>query len=277
MRNLFLFLWRNNFTLMFLFLESICVYLLVKNNSYQSASYFNATNKVVISVNESVNYVKEYLNLRSNNEYLTKENALLRNQLSELTGFNPASSIAITDTFHHQQYSYVPAKIINNTVNRRNNFLTLNRGFNDSIRNEMAVISSNGIIGIVKDVSPHFCTVMSVLHKDMKVSVRFKKNNYFGSLVWNGGEPRIATLLDIAKHVTFTKGDTIVTTAYSSIFPEGIMVGTVANSAVKSGDNFYTIDVLLSTNFNNVSSAYVVRNLYKEEQKKLEATQAHDN
>jgi rod shape-determining protein MreC len=134
----------------------------------------------------------------------------------------------------------------------------------------MGVISSSGVVGIVKDVSPHYCTVMSVLHKNTQISTGFKNSNYFGSLIWDGKNSRVATLMEIAKHVRFNKGDTLVTTVYSAIFPKGVLVGTIAGWELRPGDNFYKIDVLLSTNFSNLSHVYIVDNLLKQEQWELE-------
>jgi rod shape-determining protein MreC len=169
-----------------------------------------------------------------------------------------------------QQYTFVNARVVNNSIGRRNNFITLDKGTSNGVEKDMGVISSSGVVGIVKDVSLHYCTVMSVLHKNTKISTRFKNSNYFGSLVWNGENHREATFLEIAKHVKFKTGDTLVTTVYSSIFPEGIMVGVVKSWELKPGDNFYKINVKLSTNFANLSHVYIVDNLMKREQLELE-------
>jgi rod shape-determining protein MreC len=177
----------------------------------------------------------------------------------------------IKDTLRKQQYTYITARVINNSVNRRNNYLTLDKGSLQGIEKDMGVISSSGVVGIVKDVSKHYCTVMSVLHKNTRISARFNHNNYFGSPVWDGNDSREATLLDIAKHVKFSVGDTLVTTVFSSIFPEGVMVGVVKESNIKKGDNFYKITVNLSANFLNLSHVYIVNNLLKKEQQELEA------
>lgn len=271
MRNLFLLLWRNNFTLLFLLLWSVCFYLVFRNNNFQQTSAFNSANKVAGSVLETVNTVKEYLYLRENNESLARENSKLKGMLSESRYEHDSSDVTITDTLLHQQYTYMSARVVNNSVNRRNNYLTLNRGSLHGVKKDMGVISSSGVVGIVKDVSDHYCTVMSVLHKNTSISTRFKKNNYFGSLVWNGGDPSVATLKEVAKHVKFSKGDTLVTTVYSLVFPEGVMVGVVKDWEVKAGDNFYTINVKLSTSLANLSHVYIVDNLMKKEQKELEA------
>ena len=271
MRNLFILLWRNHFTLLFLLLWTFCFYLVIKNNNFQQVSVFNSTNKVVATVMEGVNYIKEYINLKENNANLARENANLKTLMPESFYEVSALKQVVQDTLRKQQYAYINAQVVNNSVNRRNNYLTLDKGSLHGINKDMGVISSTGVVGIVKDVSDHYCTVMSVLHKNTRISTRFSKSNYFGSLIWEGENPRLATLTDIAKHVKFKTGDTLVTTMYSSIFPEGIMVGTVMGSDIRKGENFYRIHVVLSTNFSNLSHVYVVVNLMKDEQLRLEA------
>lgn len=272
MRSLFLLLWRNNFTLLFLLLWTLCFYLIFNNNNFQQIAFINSTNRVVATVLEGVNYVKEYVNLKENNASLARENANLKSILPESYYNTEALRTAIADSIYKQQYFFVTARVVNNSVNRRNNFLTLDKGKIHGIQKDMGVISSSGVVGIVKDVSDHYSTVMSVLHKNTKISTRFKNNNYFGSLVWEGEDSRKATLLEIAKHVKFNVGDTVVTTVYSSVFPEGVMVGTVEDSELKTGDNFYKIKIKLSTNFFNLSHVYIVNNLQKAEQLELEST-----
>ena len=270
MKSLFLLLWRNNFTLLFLLLWSISFYLVVSNNNFQQVSVFNSTNKVVASILEAVNYVKEYINLKENNASLARENSNLKSLLPGTWYENNALRTMVNDTTRSQQYSYITARVVNNSINRRSNYLTLDKGSLQGVQKDMGVISSAGVVGIVKDVSRHYCTVMSVLHKNTRISTRFKKNNYFGSLVWEGSDSREATLLEIAKHVKFQIGDTLITTVYSSIFPEGVMVGVVKSSELKPGDNFYKITVTLSTNFGNLSHVYIVDNLLKNEQRQIE-------
>jgi rod shape-determining protein MreC len=270
MRNLFILLWRNNFTLLFLLLLTFSFYLIIQNNNFQQVSVFNSTNRAAATVLQAVNYVKEYVNLRENNANLARENANLKSMMPESFYDINALKTVIEDTLRKQQYSYINARVVNNSVNRRSNYLTLDKGSLHGVEKDMGVVSSKGVVGIVKDVSPHYCTVMSVLHKNSRVSTRFKNSNYFGSLVWDGTNHSEATLLDIAKHVKFKPGDSLVTTTYSAVFPEGIPVGVVKESEVRKGDNFYRITVTLSTNFDNLSHVYIVNNLLKKEQTKLE-------
>jgi rod shape-determining protein MreC len=278
MRLLFLLLWRNNFTLLFVLLLSFCFYLMVQNSKFQQASVLNASNAVVANTMQGVNYVREYINLKANNEQLAKENANLQNRLKESMYGSSVMRDTIHDTLFLQQYSYITARVINNSINRRNNYLTLDKGSVNGIKPEMGVISSQGIIGIVKQVSPHFCTVMSLLHKDTRVSAKFKKNEFFGSLVWDGEDPHYGTLKEIDKTVPVKRGDTIVTTAFSSIYPSGLMIGTVENSEVESGSHFHNIKVKFSASFQNLSYVYIIDHLLKNEQRSLEeATSQNDH
>lgn len=271
MKSLFLLLWRNNFTLLFVLLWSLSFLLVIKNNNFQQVSVFNSTNKVVASVLEAVNYVKEYINLKENNASLARENSNLKSLLPGTWYENKALRTVVDDSLRTQQYTYITGRVVNNSINRRSNYLTLDKGSIHGIEKDMGVISSAGVVGIVKDVSEHYSTVMSVLHKNTRISTRFKNSNYFGSLVWDGVDSKEATLLEIARHVKFKTGDTLVTTVYSAIFPEGVMVGVVKDSELKTGDNFYKITVKLSTNFNNLSHVYIVDNLLKNEQQQLES------
>ena len=158
----------------------------------------------------------------------------------------------------------------------RNNYLTLNKGEKDGIQNDMAVITSTGIVGQVKDVSDNFCTVMSVLHSKVTISSKIKKDGSYGPLTWDGVDFRYATLTDIPTHVRLAKGDTIVTTAFSRTFPENILIGTVESFERPSGKYFYTIKVKLSTDFKKLTYVYIVKNIHKAEQEELETRSETD-
>jgi len=276
MRNLFLFLWKYNFFIVFLLLEGFCTYLIVQNNNFQRASFINSSNQVTAEVNSWVNSISEYINLRTTNEALSRENAALKSLIPDIYYVDSALKHQSVDSIHKQQYSFITAKVVNNSVNRRNNYLTLNRGSRQGIVPEMGVVSGQGIVGIVKDVSEHYCSVMSFLHKDSRISARIKKNGYIGSMVWDGYDPVHASLKDIAKHVPLTRGDTIVTSSFSSIFPEGIMIGIVEEVKPGAGENFQNIKVRLSTPFGNLSYVYIIGNLLKTEQRALEEPAKND-
>ena len=277
MRNLFLFLWKYNFFIFFLILEAFSGYLIVQNNNFQRASFINSTNKVAAEVNTMVSAVTEYINLRAANDALSRQNASLRTLIPDVFYIDSALKQLVVDTIHKQQYTFLTAKVVNNSINRRNNYLTLNKGSMQGIKPEMGVVSAEGIVGIVKDVSEHYCSVLSFLHKDTRISARFKKSGYIGSMVWEGSDATHGALTDIAKHVKISLGDTIVTSSFSSIFPEGVMIGTVDEVDPNTGNNFQDIRVKLSTSFGNLTYVYIISNLYKDEQRKLEENQTNDH
>ena len=277
MRNLFLFLWKYNFFLLFLFMESLCIYLVVRNNNFQQASVFNSANKVAANIQSVVNSVTEYINLKTENNALARENSALRSYIPDATYLDSVQRRFQNDTVYKQQYTFMTARVINNSINRRNNYLTLNKGSKHGVVPEMGVVCSEGIVGIVKDVSENFCTVRSFLHKDVIISSRFKKNGYFGPLVWEGFDASEGSLKGIARHVNVQKGDTIITTSFSAMFPEGILIGRVSEVDKNTGDDFYSIKVKLSTQFGSLSHVYIVSNLLKGEQRQLESATIDDH
>ncbi len=271
MRNLINFLIRSWFIILFIVLQGVALFLLFNNNSFHKASFVNSSNVVAGRVMETESEITDYFNLKAANRDLAEENARLRSVLPTAFAVADKKFFLKNDTLFYQQYYFTSAKVVNNSVDRRNNYLTLNKGSLEGIMPQMGVISPRGIVGVVKDVSPHYCTVLSLLHKAVRVSAKIKKNDYFGSLVWDGANPDYAYLNDIASYVKLTKGDTIITTSYSDIFPEGIMVGTVESFDEKGTDAFHKIKVRLSTNFNNLSYVYVIKDVTRSERDSLEA------
>lgn len=270
MRNLITFIWKNYFFFMFLLLEVLCIYLVVQNNYFQRASFVNSSNDMSAKILKTSADVEEYFFLKTENEKLAKENAELRSRSLASFAMVVDNKFLVNDTTYRQKYTYTTSKVVNNSTSRRNNFLTLDKGTNNGIRNNMAVITSTGVVGQVKDVSENFCTVMSLLNSKTTISSKIKKDGSYGPLTWEGDDFRFATLHDIPTHVRLVKGDSIVTSAYSLTFPENIMIGTVESFERKSGEYFYTVQVRLSTEFKKLSHVYIVNNLLKQEQEELE-------
>lgn len=270
MRNLIRFIEKNAILFLFLILEGFAFYLLFQNHNFHRASFLNSTNKISGGIYAQYSEFTDYLNLKEVNLQLAKENERLRelqiNSYEKLFGPN----FLINDTIYQQQYLYTKAKIINNSVNKQNNYLTLNIGSKNGVKNGMGVVAPNGVVGIVQNVSPHFSTVVSLLHGSSKISVKLKKTNYFGSMQWDGKDYRQGILYDIPKHVELSIGDTVVTSGYSSTFPANITVATIADFNQPKGDNFYNIKLNFSMDFKNLSYVYVVKNIRSTEQKELE-------
>ncbi|MCY1632797.1 rod shape-determining protein MreC [Marinifilum sp. D737] len=270
MKNLLHFIVRFHFTILFIVFEIFCLLLLVNYNNYQKSEFLNSSNAISGGIYQKVSSVTDYLSLAKTNEELNRENVRLRNLLHSSYKLTTDSSFIFLDTIYKQQYIYRTAKIINNSVNKQLNYITLNKGKIHGIEREMAVVTDNGVVGVVKSVSDNFASVISVLNDRLRISAKLKGNNYHGSLIWDGVDYRKAMLKDIPFHVKIAKGDTIVTSGYSAIFPEGLQLGVVDEVMTSSGSNFQNIKVLLSNDFKSLSYVKVVGDLMKEERLKLE-------
>lgn len=217
-----------------------------------------------------INGATEYLNLKTVNKTLAQENATLRNKLKTAKYEAFVNNVEVYDSAYAQQFIYIPAKVVNNSVNHQKNFMTINRGRRQGVEKDMAVISSNGVVGIVNSVSNNFATVISILHRDFKVSAKFSENNYFGTVFWDGKDPRKINFSDIPHHVEVKKGQKVITNSFSNIFPSGIPLGVVDTFSVDKNSNFYDITIDLSTDIRNIEYVYVVKDLLKYERKNLE-------
>ena len=275
MRNFFLFLLREHFFFLFFVLEIISFILIIQNNYYQKSVFINSSNELAGNVFSTFNNISQYFSLKDENKRLSKENAKLLNEAKKFyiinnnNIFQHYDTIFHDDTLYSQQYEFISAKVINSSVNKRNNYLTISKGYKSGITKDMGVITSNGIVGIVMDVSPNFSTIISILHKDSKISAKIKKNGHLGTVIWNGGDYCMAQLIDVPTHVKLTIGDTIISSGNSTSFPEGILIGTILNYKIEKGDNFYSISIKLSTDFNNISYAYIIKNIMKDELDKI--------
>jgi rod shape-determining protein MreC len=270
-KNLFAFFIKHNFVFIFLFLQLICVLLMVRHSGVQGSRILNSSNQVVAGVYETAAGTKEYFSLKNENDKLALENATLRNLLKTNYFITPLKEFTRRDTFYKQQYSYLSAKVVNSSINKRRNFLTLNVGSAQGIKQDMAVMSSDGIVGIVTNVSTNFSSVMSVLHKDVRVNCQLKKDGSYGPLVWDGSDYRYCLLTDIPTHAKMKSGDTVITSELSGIFPEGIVVGTIDSYERRQNEDFFTAKVKLSSDMKKVNHVYVIKNKFKGERDSLEA------
>jgi rod shape-determining protein MreC len=244
--------------------------MIVNNTYYQRAIIIKTSNRITGSVNKSFNTISEYFFLRKTNKLLADENARLHNLMKDAYMGRDVTTFTRNDTIYLQQYQYISAKVIGNSVNKRNNYLLLNKGWRHGIQSEMAVISSQGVVGIVKDASDNFCSVMSVLNSQSHISAKIKKNNQTGTVIWDGPDYRFGTLKDIPGHVLVDIGDSIVSSGYSQIFPEGIMVGIITDYSLVEGNNFYIIQIKFSVDYNQLCYVEVVKDLLKKEKQTLE-------
>lgn len=239
--------------------------MLIQSHYYQASRFASSSHAWSGQILENFRRSTDYLALKDINDILAEENALLKNK--------SLKSTAQANATQKGQYQYISAKVIKNSYNKRNNYLTINKGTLHGIENGMGVCINDGVVGIVRDVNKHYATVMSVLNKNTVISTRFAKSNHFGELLWDGKSHHFAQLHSVEKYVEVSVGDSLITNSFSSIFPEGITLGTVNRFEREETENFYTIEVDLSVDFSNIDYVYVIKDLLKKERLKLESKQ----
>lgn len=263
--------------LLFLVLEFYALYMVARYNKKQNEIYQSSANLVSGFVYENASTVRNYFSMQAVADSLARENAELRTQLEAskyiavqergTVRFPLDTSTIRPDTAQKkdviQQFNYIAAEVISNSVSRNDNYMTINRGSNHGIQMGMAVISPDGIVGIVRNITPHYAQVMSILNKRISITAMIKRNRYFGSLVWDGINPRMMTLDNIPKHADVMRGDTIMTSGFSEAFPGEMRIGRVVDFRVKNG--FHSIDVELWNDLSNIRYVYVVENLMQAE------------
>lgn len=271
MRNLLNFIVRYYFFFLFLLLETVAILLVIQNQYYQRAFFASSANFVAGHLFSASSNLTDYFNLAKVNRQLSEENARLL-ELSEHSFLRANGDTSlINDSTFIKRFEFITAEIINNSVNRRDNHLTLNKGRKHGIEPDMGVITYNGVVGIVANVSNNFSSVVSLLHKDMQISAKLKKNDHIGSLIWEGYNYRYASLIYIPPHVELAQGDTVVTSGFSVIFPPDIFIGVIEDFEIKRGDNFYTARIKLALDFNNLKHVMVVNDLMNEEIRELQS------
>ena len=276
MRNVFLFIRRHFNFLFFLVLQIIALSFLFRYNKFHEAAFLNVSTEITGRINERYNGIEYYFQLKKTNDALVRENFALRQQLKE--NFEAPDSLRrlILDTIKVDsgktflKYKIMEAKVVNNTIGSQTNYLTIHRGFAQGVRPNMGVTGPQGIIGSVVNVSENFATVMSMLHRQFKVVAKLKHGSETGTIDWDGQSPLFVTLRNIPKSARVNKGDTVLTTQISSLFPANLMVGTVYEIVPDNTSNFYILKIKPATNFSNIEYAYVIDNLQFDEQKKLE-------
>ncbi len=241
-------------------------------------SFFaSAANEVTGRINSQYSGFREYFTLKETNRSLTAENARLKNLLASnfytLTDGKKyvVDSLVKDSTGRYRKFTYLPARVVGNSYNSQSNFMTLERGSDEGVKKGMAVTGPDGIVGVVVEVSSHYSKVMSLIHRNSKVSAMLKRDNNTGSLEWDGTDPGYVTLKNVTKGAKVSKGDTILTSNYSANFPPKLMIGTVAEIASESASNFYSLKIKTATNFFSIQYVYLIENVRYAEQTQLES------
>ena len=277
MRNVFLFIQRYFVFLVFLVLQGVALWMLFKYNRFHHAVFLGVASEVTGTINTRVDKVDDFFHLSEENRRLHHMNDSLLNQLrSNFVPFDTTAKL-VTDSTRYdsitriRRYFYRDAKVVYNSVNEESNYLQLNRGYDQGIRENMAVISSSGeAVGVVVNVSKNFSQVMSLLHVKSRVTAALKKTGDYGTLEWNGEDPHFLTLRGIPRNVEVARGDTVVTSVYSYNFPPGFMVGRVEAIETEKASGFYILKVRTAVNFRNIQQVFVVENLQRDEQLQLQ-------
>ena len=272
MKRLFQFIYYYRAFFTFLFFEIICALIIAGSGKYQSSTFFNTANFISSTVFTVKNDIGNYFSLKKHNRDLARENAFLRQIISESEQNRKLSlpDYQGTDSAFTNQYEYITAKVINNSVRRINNYLTINKGKKDGVEPGMGVISSWGIVGKIRASSRDFSTVFSLLHSDMLVSSEIRRNNVICTTTWTGEDPDHADLMYVPRHIKIFKGDTVVTSGYNAMFPENIPIGVIDNFWINENETFYHIKVKLATDFRTISYVYVIKNNFSAEKDSLE-------
>ena len=282
MRNLLNFFLRYSSWFVFLFYALLSCYLLFTRNPYQHHVYLTSANAVASGIYEVTGNVTSYEGLRDINDDLQRRNAaleaevvMLRTQNKHLRQDILQDSLRSLDSVG--RFEFVIASVINNSVIRPYNYITIDKGTADGLAPEMGVMDQNGVVGVTNVVGKHHSRIISLLNPNFRLSCKLRGNSAFGSLVWDGRNPSEALLEELPKQVRFHKGDTIITSGYSAMFPEGIPVGTVIGSTRGEDDNFHTLRIRLLTDFTTLSTVKVISNRDIVDIKEVEAEEVHSS
>ncbi|MFA5814591.1 MAG: rod shape-determining protein MreC [Bacteroidales bacterium] len=270
MQNLLRLIIRFSFQIIFVILEVIALTLVFQRNPLPHARFFQLSEDVNGFFYTQTNHFIRFFHLTDENSILVTENARLRNELAR----RPLKSSGRDSITIFSQpgyvFDYIPAQVVNNSINKQNNYITLNVGYSQGVRQDMGVVGPEGIVGVIRNVSANFSTVISVLNSKFKGSVKLSSNNYFGTLSWPGHDYKEAIVTEIPGHINVYIGDTIITSGLTTLFPEGEMVGRVKKVDRTPAGTFYELKVSLTQDFKKLTKVYVIRNFNKVEQEKLE-------
>lgn len=277
MRNIIRFFLQIRIVLLFIFLEIIAGIFIARQNVYHKAAFFNSSMEINARILAIRSEIVSYFSLREENQRLLEENAYLRSRMESSFIISDKKVFEVNDTLYRQQFEYVTATVISYSNNQRNNYLTIDKGIDQGIVKGMGVYSPNGVIGVVDHCSKNYSLVRSFLHSSVQISTKVERLGAVGTAVWDGVNFNYAYLNDIPLHVGVKPGDTLVTSRFSSIFPEGILLGFVENVNTDETRAFYKIRFRLSVDFSKIEGVYVIRNLVKEELDELQNVELEYN
>ncbi|MEN9448567.1 MAG: hypothetical protein RJA25_1857 [Bacteroidota bacterium] len=268
MRGIYYLLSRFYVLITFVLLEIFALTLVYKSHKYQEVRFLNTSGTITGTIMEYAHGINTFIHLGKNNEILLKENAQLKQQLT-LQNNIPIDSSLLKNA-NTYRFNYIPANIVNNSINKSVNYITIDKGTIDGIQKGLGVISSNGVVGIITNVSEHFSLAISVISVKTLIGVRHKKTNALGNLNWKGDNPFILQVDGFSKTLPIKKNDTIITAGFSSIFPPDLPVAIVKSLEPDESTSFFNVDVKLTNDVSSLRYVYVVKNEKKKELDALE-------
>ena len=271
MQQIINFLIRNKNNILFLLLLGFSLFLTIQAHSYQKSRFVSSANFLSGGIYSWRNEINEYFRLEDYNRRLLEENEELRSRLAALEDTSAVASYTDTISFE-DDINFKAAEVINNNYANRNNYITLKGGAESGIERDMGVVTSEGIVGIVENVSDNYATAISILNSNSKINAQLKRSNHFGTLIWNGDDPNIVQLIDVPAIAPITQGDTIITGGRSLIFPKGLPIGTISGFTTDPTESYYIIDIELFNDMTNIGYVYVIENPEKEEIQELQNT-----
>lgn len=267
MRNIFLFIRRYFNLLIFLALQVISIYFIVHYSTYHTAAFGNIANQITGKVNTQYSNIERYFYLKKTNDSLVKANETLYNKLKmdfelpDTTSRQGIDSVMVDSILQFRKYTYLHARVVANSVSAQNNYIVLSKGTAGKLKVGMGVVDpNNAVVGITTDVTEDFAVVMSLLHKDSHISGKLLKTGETGTLSWDGVEPNMVTLTNIPKSAKIAKGDSVITSGFSTSFPKGIMIGTVEAVYKEVSTSNFKIKLRTSANFYNLQYVYAIDN-----------------
>ncbi len=260
MLRIFQFLYRVRAFFLFAFLEFLAMWMIVANNSPQGAAFFNSSNEVVGWALKQQADIIQFFSLVDANAALVDENARLKQELLELQ-VRPDSMPLVIDSALEATFELKGARVVANSLRFSQNYLNLDKGSKDGIKPGMGVFNSQGIVGRVKSVSENYAVAFSVLNTNLLISAKIKSSDVFGSVRWDGSNTSEVQLLYVPRHVKASKGDTVISSGFNAVFPEGILIGKISKVEVNKTDpNYLALTVKLSTDFSKLNYVYLVEN-----------------
>lgn len=276
MRNIFLFIRRYFNFILFLLLQVISIYFIVHYSRYHHAAFGNMSNQLTGRVNSQYSKVEQYFHLKKTNDSLIKANEKLYNtlkqnfELPDTVSKSVIDSIRIDSLLQFRKYEYLHARVVSNSVSTQNNYIILSRGRSKQMKEGMGIVDpNNAVVGIITEVTDDYAVVMSMLHKDSHISGKLLKGGETGTLTWDGKEPNLVTLTNIPKSARIAKGDSIITSGFSTTFPKGMLIGRVEGVYTESSSNYYKVKFHTAANFYNLQYVYAIYNEHQEPVNKI--------